>query len=39
MRKDVSSLSFLEKIKQQKLLLLMLVPGLLLTVVFRYIPM
>lgn len=39
MRKDVSSLSFLEKIKQQKLLLLMLVPGLLLTFVFRYIPM
>ena len=39
MRKDVSSLSFLEKIKQQKLLLLMLVPGLLLTFVFRSIPM
>ena len=39
MRKDVSSLSFLEKIKQQKLLLLMLVPGLLLTFVCRYIPM
>ena len=39
MRKDVSSLSFLEKIKQQKLLLLMLVPGLLLTFFFRYIPM
>ncbi len=39
MRKDVSSLSLLEKVKQQKLLLLMLVPGLLLTFVFRYIPM
>lgn len=39
MRKDVSNLSFLEKLKQQKLLLLMLVPGLLLTFVFRYIPM
>ena len=39
MKKDISGLSFLEKIRQQKLLLLMLVPGLLLTFIFRYIPM
>lgn len=31
--------SFMDKLKKQKLLLLMLVPGLLLTFVFKYIPM
>lgn len=31
--------SFLQKVKKQKLLLLMLVPGLVLTFIFKYIPM
>ena len=39
MNKAVSGPSLLEKIKQQKILLFMLIPGLLLTFVFKYIPM
>lgn len=31
--------SFLQKVKKQKLLLAMLVPGLVLTFIFKYIPM
>ena len=31
--------SFLQKVKKQKLLLVMLVPGLVLTFIFKYIPM
>ncbi len=31
--------SLFDRIKQQKLLLLMLLPGLVLTFIFRYIPM
>lgn len=39
MNKAVAGPSLLEKIKQQKILLFMLIPGLLLTFVFKYIPM
>ncbi|MCK1248282.1 ABC transporter permease subunit [Streptococcus uberis] len=39
MKREAKKNSFLDRVKRQKLLLLMLLPGLILTFVFKYIPM
>ena len=39
MNSGVKQVSLIERIRKQKLLLLMLVPGLVLTFIFKYIPM